>query len=36
MWHLIMMTALVAMLPPILVVIFMQKIFVKGLTDSEK
>jgi len=24
------------MLPPILVVIFMQKIFVKGLTDSEK
>jgi sn-glycerol 3-phosphate transport system permease protein len=35
-WHLIMMTALVAMLPPILVVIFMQKIFVKGLTDSEK
>ncbi|MEM5527648.1 sn-glycerol-3-phosphate ABC transporter permease UgpE [Gammaproteobacteria bacterium AS21] len=35
-WHLIMMTALVAMLPPVLVVIFMQKIFVKGLTDSEK
>lgn len=35
-WHLIMLTALVAMLPPILVVIFMQKIFVKGLTDSEK
>ena len=29
-WHLIMMTALVAMLPPILVVIFMQKIFVKA------
>jgi sn-glycerol 3-phosphate transport system permease protein len=35
-WHLIMLTALVAMLPPVLVVIFMQKIFVKGLTDSEK
>lgn len=35
-WHLIMLTALFAMLPPILVVIFMQKIFVKGLTDSEK
>lgn len=35
-WHLIMLTALIAMLPPILVVIFMQKVFVKGLTDSEK
>lgn len=35
-WQLIMLTSLVAMLPPILVVIFMQKIFVKGLTDSEK
>ncbi|MCJ8298621.1 MAG: sn-glycerol-3-phosphate ABC transporter permease UgpE [Pseudomonadales bacterium] len=36
MWHMIMLTALFAMLPPVLVVIFMQKIFVKGLTDSEK
>jgi len=35
-WHLIMLTAMFAMLPPILVVIGMQKVFVKGLTDSEK
>ncbi|MGB1238460.1 MAG: sn-glycerol-3-phosphate ABC transporter permease UgpE [Pseudomonadales bacterium] len=35
-WHLIMLTALLAMLPPVLVVVLMQKIFVKGLTDSEK
>jgi len=35
-WQLIMLTALFAMLPPILVVICMQKVFVKGLTDSEK
>ena len=35
-WQLIMLTALFAMLPPILVVIGMQKVFVKGLTDSEK
>ncbi|NQZ30506.1 MAG: sn-glycerol-3-phosphate ABC transporter permease UgpE [Oceanospirillaceae bacterium] len=35
-WQLIMLTALIAMLPPVLVVVFMQKVFVKGLTDSEK
>lgn len=35
-WHLIMMTALLAMLPPVLVVILMQKLFVKGLTETEK
>jgi len=35
-WHLIMLTSMFAMLPPILVVIGMQKVFVKGLTDSEK
>ncbi len=35
-WNIIMMTALLAMLPPVLVVIFMQKLFVKGLTETEK
>ena len=35
-WHLIMMTALLAMLPPALVVLGMQKLFVKGLTETEK
>ena len=35
-WHLIMATAMLAMLPPALVVIVMQKWFVKGLVDSEK
>ena len=35
-WNIIMMTALLAMLPPILVVIFMQKLFVKGLTETDK
>ncbi len=35
-WHLIMMTSLLAMLPPIIVVLSMQKMFVKGLTETEK
>ncbi len=35
-WNIIMMTALLAMTPPILVVIFMQKLFVKGLTETDK
>ncbi len=35
-WNIIMMTALLAMLPPILVVVFMQKLFVKGLTETDK
>ena len=35
-WHIIMMTSLLAMLPPILVVLTMQKLFVKGLIESEK
>ncbi len=35
-WHLIMMTSLLAMLPPIAIVVFMQKLFVKGLTETEK
>lgn len=35
-WHYIMMTALLAMIPPVLVVVGMQKLFVKGLTETEK
>lgn len=35
-WHLIMMTTLLAMLPPVVVVVTMQKLFVKGLTETEK
>jgi len=35
-WHLVMSTALLAMLPPALVVLLMQKWFVKGLVETEK
>ena len=35
-WNLVMATALLAMLPPALVVMLMQKWFVRGLIDSEK
>jgi sn-glycerol 3-phosphate transport system permease protein len=35
-WNIIMMTALLAMIPPVFVVIGMQKLFVKGLTETEK
>ncbi len=35
-WHLIMMTTFLAMLPPVVVVIFMQRLFIKGLTETEK
>jgi sn-glycerol 3-phosphate transport system permease protein len=35
-WNAVMATAMLAMLPPALVVILMQKWFVKGLVDSEK
>ena len=35
-WNLVMATAMLAMLPPVLVVILMQRWFVKGLVDSEK
>ena len=35
-WHLIMMTTLLSMLPPIVVVVGMQKLFIKGLTETEK
>ena len=35
-WNLVMATAMLAMLPPALVVMLMQKWFVKGLVDAEK
>ena len=35
-WNLVMATAMLAMLPPALVVLLMQKWFVKGLVDTEK
>ncbi len=35
-WNIVMATAILAMLPPTLVVIMMQKWFVKGLVDTEK
>ncbi|MBM6550928.1 sn-glycerol-3-phosphate ABC transporter permease UgpE [Marinomonas ostreistagni] len=35
-WNQVMVTTLLAMLPPVLVVISMQKLFVKGLVDAEK
>ena len=35
-WHLVMVTAMLAILPPILVVVLMQRWFVRGLVDSEK
>jgi sn-glycerol 3-phosphate transport system permease protein len=35
-WNIVMATALLAMLPPAIVVVLMQKWFVKGLVDTEK
>jgi sn-glycerol 3-phosphate transport system permease protein len=35
-WNLVMATAMLAMIPPALVVLLMQKWFVKGLVDTEK
>ena len=35
-WNVVMATAILAMLPPALVVLLMQKWFVKGLVDTEK
>jgi sn-glycerol 3-phosphate transport system permease protein len=35
-WHLVMASALLTLLPPLAVVIFMQRWFVKGLVDNEK
>ncbi len=35
-WQLAMATAVLAMLPPVAVVVLMQRLFVKGLVDQEK
>ncbi|MFY9317793.1 MAG: sn-glycerol-3-phosphate ABC transporter permease UgpE [Burkholderiales bacterium] len=35
-WHLVLATAMLALLPPALVVVLMQKWFVKGLVETEK
>lgn len=35
-WQVIMATTLLAMLPPVLVVIGMQRLFIRGMTESEK
>jgi len=35
-WNLTMATAILAMLPPVTVVVFMQRLFVKGLVETEK
>ncbi len=35
-WPVIMATAILAMLPPVLVVVLMQNLFIKGLVDAEK
>ena len=35
-WHIVMATAMLAMLPPVTVVLVMQRWFVKGLVESEK
>ena len=35
-WHIIMASTMLAMIPPVAVVIFMQKQFVRGMTETEK
>lgn len=35
-WNIVMAGAVLAMLPPILIVIFMQRLFIRGLTETEK
>jgi sn-glycerol 3-phosphate transport system permease protein len=35
-WNLVMATTILALIPPVLVVVAMQKLFVKGLVESEK
>jgi sn-glycerol 3-phosphate transport system permease protein len=35
-WPVVMATSILAMLPPVLVVIVMQKLFVRGLVETEK
>ena len=35
-WPVIMATSILAMIPPVIVVIGMQRLFIRGLVDSEK
>lgn len=35
-WNIVMATAILAMIPPAMVVLLMQKWFIKGLVDTEK
>ena len=35
-WNIVMATAMLAMLPPVAVVVLMQRWFVKGLVETEK
>jgi sn-glycerol 3-phosphate transport system permease protein len=35
-WNLVMAAVILAMLPPVLVIIFMQRLFIKGLIETEK
>ena len=35
-WNLVMAAVVLAMLPPVLVVVLMQRLFVKGLVETEK
>ncbi|KQX34961.1 glycerol-3-phosphate transporter [Devosia sp. Root436] len=35
-WNLVMAAVVLAMLPPVLIVVFMQRLFVKGLVETEK
>ena len=35
-WHIIMATTMLAMLPPVAVVVLMQRLFVQGMTETEK
>jgi len=35
-WHLVMATTMLALMPPVIVVLIMQRLFVKGLVDTEK
>ena len=35
-WQLVMATATLALLPPVIVVVAMQRLFVKGLVETEK
>jgi sn-glycerol 3-phosphate transport system permease protein len=35
-WNVVMSTTMLALLPPVIVVVLMQRWFVKGLVDSEK